>query len=64
MKHSLYERFGVSEYWIVDPKAESVEVFRLSGGHYAASLEYGKDDLLTSPLFPGLSIPLSEVFSS
>ena len=27
-------------------------------------LEYGKSDLLESPRFPGLSIDLSEVFSS
>jgi Uma2 family endonuclease len=63
-KHSLYERFGVCEYWIVDPKSETVQVFRLVDGHYVAPLEYGKGDLLDSPLLPGLSIPLSEVFPS
>jgi len=62
VKHSLYERFGVCEYWIVDPKSETVQVFRLSAGRYPDPLEYGKGDLLESPLFPGLSIPLSEVF--
>jgi len=64
VKHSLYERFGVPEYWIVDPESQTVQVFRLVDGRYPAPLEHGKSDLLESPLFPGLSIPLSEVFPS
>ena len=64
VKHSLYERFGVPEYWIVDPESQTVQVFLLDCGHYPAPLEYGKSDLLESPRFPGLSIDLSEVFSS
>ncbi len=61
-KFSLYERFGVPEYWIVDPERNSVQVFRLSGGRYAPALEFGLGDRLETPLLPGLSIPLSEVF--
>ena len=61
-KHSLYERFGVREYWIVNPDRNTVQVFRLSDGHYAAALEFGLGDRLETPLLPGLSILLSEVF--
>ncbi len=64
LKHSLYERFGVFEYWIVDPEAETVQVFRLVDGRYPAPLESGKSDRLESPLFPGLSIPLFRLFPS
>ena len=64
VKHALFERFGVFEYWIVDPESETIQVFRLSDGRYKAPLEYGIGDRLESPLLPGLSIPLSEVFSS
>ena len=62
VKHSLYERFGVPEYWIVNPERNTVQVFRLSGGRYAPALEFGLGDRLETPLLPGLSIPLSNVF--
>ncbi|MDX1395278.1 MAG: Uma2 family endonuclease [Gemmatimonadota bacterium] len=32
IKLRLYERQGVAEYWIVDPEAEVVEVWRFEGG--------------------------------
>ena len=57
VKHALYERVGVPEYWIVDPERNSVQVFRLSGGRYAEALELGLGDRLETPLLPGLSIP-------
>ena len=62
VKHSLYERVGVPEYWIVDPERNTVQVFRLSGERYGSELEFGLGDRLETPLLPGLSIPLSEVF--
>ena len=63
-KFSLHERFGVREYWIVDPETEMVQVFRLSGGKYPAPVEFWKNACLVSPRLPGLSIHLSDVFSS
>ena len=59
---ALYERSGGPEYWIVDPKAEAVQIFRLSDGRYGTPLEFRKDADLDSPLLPGLSIPLAQVF--
>jgi len=64
VKHSLYERFGVCEYWIVDLETQIVQVSRLVDGRYPTPLEFGLEDRLESPLLPGLSIPLSEGFPS
>jgi Uma2 family endonuclease len=64
VKRRLYEREGVGEYWVVDPVREAVRVYRLGEGGYRRDAELSAEagDLLTSPLFPGLTIRLAEIF--
>jgi Uma2 family endonuclease len=63
-KRHLYEKYGVTEYWLVDPELETVEVYRLTNGRYRreAELSAERGDILTSSLFPGLEIALTEIF--
>ncbi len=63
-KRKLYERFGVQEYWIVDPELKTVKVLRLSGQQYVRTAELSTEarDILTTPLLPGFSLPLVELF--
>lgn len=63
-KRKLYERYGVQEYWLVDPELETIKILRLSGDHYVRAAELAKEaqDVLTTPLLPGLSLPLAELF--
>ena len=64
-KRHLYARHGVAEYWIVDPVTETVKVYRLEGGGdylRVAELSLEAGDSLDSPLFPGFSLSLSELF--
>jgi len=65
LKHQLYERFGVSEYWVVDPDIDVVRVFRLVEGKYLRAQELSRDhgDVLTTPLIPGLDLPLFDLFA-
>ena len=39
IKRRLYERFGVEEYWTVDPELDTIAVYRLTGGHYKRAAE-------------------------
>jgi Uma2 family endonuclease len=61
-KLSLYARSGVQEVWVVTPFPSSVEVFHLDGSTYRLMASYGKEDTLTSPLFPDLQIELAGIF--
>jgi Uma2 family endonuclease len=61
-KRHLYEKFGVQEYWVVDPEIETVQVHRLRDGRYERH-ELAAGEALTSALFPGLSLPLAEIFA-
>jgi Uma2 family endonuclease len=65
IKHQLYERFDVSEYWVVDPDLDAIKVYRLADGRYTrvAELTLRDGDLLTTPLLPGLELPLAEIFA-
>ena len=63
LKRRLYERMGVSEYWIVDPKVEVVKVHRMEDGKYRRSeLTLDDQDVLTTPLLPDLALPLPQIF--
>ncbi|HVR11839.1 MAG TPA: Uma2 family endonuclease [Thermoanaerobaculia bacterium] len=64
-KLRLYEKHGVREYWLADPAADTLEVYRLTaGGRLAleASLSHAAGDVLKTPLLAGLRITLSEIF--
>ena len=62
-KH-LYERVGVDEYWIIDPELDEIDVYRHVESRYqrVAQLTLEAGDVLTTPLLPGSTLPLSTIF--
>jgi Uma2 family endonuclease len=66
VKRQLYERTGVSEYWVVDPEIETIRVYRRTRNTFARVIELSANagDVLTTPLLPGLDIPLSRVLKA
>jgi Uma2 family endonuclease len=66
VKRKLYELYGVAEYWVVDPELDLVKCYRLESQRYVLAGEYAleRDDIITTPLFPALPIPLREIFVS
>ena len=63
LKLERYELLGVREYWIVDP-AGRVVVFQVDGETFRRTVELSAEaeDVLTTPLLPGLQIPLADLF--
>jgi Uma2 family endonuclease len=65
-KRRLYERAGVREYWIVDGEIEVVKIYRRQAdGTFPRVLELSREegDSLATPLLPGFSLLLAELFA-
>jgi len=62
-KLSIYEKFGVKEYWIIHPVDQILMVFKLLPGN-----KYGRPDIFSSQdqvkvvILPDLTINLATVF--
>lgn len=62
IKHDLYARYGVLEYWLVDPGRMTVTICgELVGGRYQR--EKTSRDVATSLIVPNLSANLAALFA-
>ena len=61
-KKEMYCTSGVTEYWIVDPEAETIEIMVKRGEIYQTEQLLHKSDTLESAMFPGFSMKIEDVF--
>jgi Uma2 family endonuclease len=52
-KKAIYAQNGVTEYWLVDPRAREVTVFTLTGARYDAGRVAGADERVRSGVLVG-----------
>jgi Uma2 family endonuclease len=62
-KMRLLARFGVREYWIVDPLENIVERFVREGNDFAKPIVVSEDDALTSSVLPGFEVSAAQIFT-
>ncbi len=63
-KKRVYERSGVREYWIADPREQTVEVFVLEGGRYRQHVRVVETGTATSVLLSGFTVDAAALFAA
>jgi Uma2 family endonuclease len=63
VKLRMYARARVPDYWIVDTKAETVDVCREpTADTYRSVQRFGRDSVITPLAFPELTIGVADLF--
>ncbi|HKI05442.1 MAG TPA: Uma2 family endonuclease [Thermoanaerobaculia bacterium] len=65
IKLDRYDLLGVEEYWMLNPVLNTAKIYRRDGNRLVlvAELSAVAGDVFTTPLLPGLEIPLAEIFA-
>ena len=63
-KRGEYARSGIAEYWIVDPRTETIEVLRLEAEGYVTAGRFTRNEEAGSSLLEGFRVPVNGVFDA
>lgn len=61
-KLKMFERFGVPEYWILDPHRERLEVLVLREARYGPAASVGRGETIASAVLPGFTCEVAALF--
>lgn len=63
-KRAEYARARIPEYWIIDPRKETIQVLRLAGKQYRVAGTYQRGTPARSVLLPEFEVEVSAVFDA
>jgi Uma2 family endonuclease len=63
VKMKRYAASGIAHYWILDPRTRTLEAYRLTEQGYELTGAYGPGSAFRPELFPGLEIPIDELWA-
>jgi len=61
-KMQMFARYGVREYWIVDPAAETIEILELGPAGYELKLTATGQDVVAAAVLPGQTFVAESLF--
>jgi len=62
-KAQLYAKYGVPQYWLIDPERKVLEAYELSGEQYKLVIRVQDAEVFTPAVFPGLSFQINELWA-
>ncbi|MEK9165092.1 MAG: Uma2 family endonuclease [Chloroflexota bacterium] len=62
LKSQEYAQAGISEYWMIDPKARRVSVFTLEGRAYKLLGDFGSGERARSNILTGFEVAVDDLF--
>jgi Uma2 family endonuclease len=61
-KVNAYAAFGITHYWLVDPRERTLEALELRNGFYSVVAALSEEETFAPASFPGFSLELERVF--
>jgi Uma2 family endonuclease len=62
VKLKLYSLYGVQEYWIVNWRLKTLDIYRRHNAQLQRVNTLLDGDILSSPLLPGLAVAIADIF--
>lgn len=62
IKRQLYGKYGVKEYWVVDPYNRTIEVYLSKGKSLRLRATYAEADEITSTVLPDFTCKVANIF--
>lgn len=62
VKMAIYAEYGIGHCWIIDPRARTLEVFVLTGGHWLLASTWSQNDRVRAAPFDAIELELDALW--